>query len=394
LAQVYSSQDRRRISKVFDRRQLAVAKAWRRDTQAALAHGQIVVGESPTLRRAWETWLVAVHAGDVRTRSRRIYRPATISRYERAANDHLLDRLGSLRLNEIRATRLERLVGELQVQGLAANSVRNAFMPLQAIYRWAVRRGYAVVNPTLSVELPLDDGVRDRFATAPEVEVLLAALPDRDRPLWATALYAGLRRGELMALRWMDVDLASRVIRVELSHDPEARVTGTTKSEKGRRRVPIPDVLRDHLLDHKMRASDTQPLVFARSTLAGRRRTLDGPFDSGSVSRRARKAWGWEIKDGKWGPVVSSPLEPISLHECRHTYASLMIAAGIGAKSLQTYMGHSSITTTYDRYGHLMPDEEERSADQFQAWLDAETATGTATSPDRIGVVDRGRAVL
>jgi integrase len=380
LAQVYSSQDKRRISKTFPRRQLAAAKAWQRDTKVALSHGQIVAGESPSFRRAYQRWLEGVRNGEIRTRSRRIYRPATIARYERAADDYLLDRLGSLPLSEIRAIRLEQLVSELQAEGLAANTIRNTFMPLQAVYRWAVRRGYATVNPTLAVELPLDDGIRDRFATKAEIALLLAALDEEDRPLWATAAYAGIRRGELMALTWADVDLASRVIRVNKSHDPESGTTGLPKSDAGNRRVPIPDVLRDFLIAHKLRAKPVQPLVFARFSLAGRKRGADGPFTDSGIGGRARKRW----KDAK--------LEPITLHECRHTYASLMIAANISPKKLQTYMGHSSITTTYDRYGHLMPDEEEQSADQFQAWLDAdhetETATQTATLPDGNGSVE------
>jgi hypothetical protein len=70
-------------------------------------------------------------------------------------------------------------------------------------------------------------------------------------------------------------------------------------------------------------------------------------------------------------------LKSIGLHECRHTYASLMIAAGVSAKALQTFMGHSSITTAYDRYGHLMPDTETQWAIQLQEFLDAE-ALGTS----------------
>jgi integrase len=64
------------------------------------------------------------------------------------------------------------------------------------------------------------------------------------------------------------------------------------------------------------------------------------------------------------------PIEPITLHEARHTFASLMIAAGVNAKALSTYMGHSSITITYDRYGHLMPGNEEEAADLLDAYLE------------------------
>jgi integrase len=112
--------------------------------------------------------------------------------------------------------------------------------------------------------------------------------------------------------------------------------------------------------------------VFARSSLAGRPRGIDGPFSDTAVTQRARRRW------------KNQGIEPITLHECRHTYASLLIAAGVPAKAVQTHLGHSSITTTFDRYGHLMPDVESVSAGQLQRFLDAQSAakTGTQTGTD------------
>ena len=67
--------------------------------------------------------------------------------------------------------------------------------------------------------------------------------------------------------------------------------------------------------------------------------------------------------------MVGGWLARIALYECRHTYASLMIPAGVNAKALSTYMGHSSIQITYDRYGHLMPGNEEEAAGLLDAHL-------------------------
>jgi integrase len=78
------------------------------------------------------------------------------------------------------------------------------------------------------------------------------------------------------------------------------------------------------------------------------------------VSLRARAAW------------REAELEPIGLHESRHTYAAFMIAAGVNAKALSAYMGHSSITMTLDRYGHLMPGNEEAAASLLVAYLERE----------------------
>src|SRR4051812_30657858 len=115
-----------------------------------------------------------------------------------------------------------------------------------------------------------------------------------------------LRRGELQALRWQDVDLKAGVLRVERGWDSRFGYV-EPKSAKGRRTVPIARVLREHLLRHRL-ATVGDGLVFGRSP--------DSPFASNSVAKRAQVAW------------KAVGLQPITFHECRHTAASLMIAAG------------------------------------------------------------------
>jgi integrase len=94
-------------------------------------------------------------------------------------------------------------------------------------------------------------------------------------------------------------------------------------------------------------------------------RTATQPFQPITTNDRAKKAW------------TAAELNPITMHECRHTFASLMIAAGVNAKALSTYMGHNSITITLDRYGHLMPGNENEAAKLLDTYLDH--ATGAKT---------------
>jgi len=86
-----------------------------------------------------------------------------------------------------------------------------------------------------------------------------------------------------------------------------------------------------------------------------------------SIRRRA-----WRGRSGAWR---LARLEPIALHECRHTYAAFMIAAGVNPKALSSYMGHASITITLDRYGHLMPGAEDEAAAMLDAYLDEDRST-------------------
>jgi integrase len=211
--------------------------------------------------------------------------------------------------------------------------------------------------------MPAVSGRRERIASPQECAELLAALQPSDRALWATAIYAGLRRGELMALRLEDVDLAAGVIHVRRGWDA---VEGEIPTKSGKdRRVPIPAILRDHLDEHLLSLVWTDGLVFGV--------TADKPFNDTSMREHTREAWGWRVDDGEWVPSGSRepPLEPITLHECRHTFASLMIAAGVNAKALSTYMGHTGIQITLDLYGHLMPGNESEAAAQLDAYLDS-----------------------
>jgi integrase len=327
------------------------------------ARGGRTGAAAPRFRDYAAAWLADAERGVRRTRSGEVYRPSTLRGYRQALDDVLLPALGPKRLSEITRGELHQLVQRLTREGRKPSTVRNVLLPLRATFRDALAAEIVHWNPCTGLRLPVDRGRRDRVIAPGEATVMLATLADRDRALWATAMYAGLRRGELMALRWTEVDLVACSLRVERSYDPVARIFGPPKSRAGLRVVPVPAVLRDHLQAHRNRADEScQPLVFARSTLAGRRRGPDGPFNDAAVMARARKAW------------EDHGIVPASLHVCRHAYGTLMIAAGETPKAVQTYVGHSSITITFDRYGHLFPAAEEASAAALQTYLDATKA--------------------
>jgi len=238
-----------------------------------------------------------------------------------------------------------------------------------ATFRRALARGEVAVNPTTGLELPAVRGRRDRIVAPEQAAKLLDALPESERALWATAFYAGLRLGELRALRFEDVDLASGVLRVERSWDQEAGPV-KPKSRAGRRTVPIPAALRELLVEHKLRTGRRDGLIFGRSSAE--------PFSPSTASDRAGKAWEAANARAK-KEHRNETLEPITLHEARHTFASLMIAAGVNAKALSSYLGHSSISITFDRYGHLMPGNEDEAAALLDAYLErANTAARLA----------------
>jgi integrase len=145
------------------------------------------------------------------------------------------------------------------------------------------------------------------------------------------------------------VDLAAGIIRVHYGWD-EKEGRQPTKA-RSRRRVPIPSSLTKLLREHLMRSGRRDDeLLFGVSAQA--------PFSPQAVQRRADAAW------------KAAGLERVTLHECRRCYASYAIAAGVNAKALSSYMGHASIAITLDRYGHLMPGNEEEAAGLLDAYLE------------------------
>jgi integrase len=359
-ASVWSARESKRIRKTFPT--LAEARAWRSETQTGVRRGTLRAPANTTVQESADELVASMKSGRIRTRSGDPYKPSAIRSYEAALRDHIVPRLGRTRLADVQHRDVQRIADDLLAEGRDPSTIRNAVMPLRVIFRRAVEDGDLAVNPCTHLRLPAVRGRRERIASPNEGQRLLAALPERDRPIWATALYAGLRRGELMALRWEDVDLAAGLIRVERAYDDKGRVEIEPKSRAGRRTVPIVGVLRDVLTDHKARQCPRHGIVFGSSE--------GTPFQPSSVWRRARAAW------------KRASLEPIGLHEARHTFASVLIASGVNAKAITAYMGHASVETTFDLYGKLMPGSEAEAAALVDSYL------ARADSSSRIAQLD------
>jgi integrase len=287
----------------------AAAKAWREDASHANRRGRLRPTTKTTVREACEQLLEAMRDGSVRSKRKRPYRPSTIRSYERAtglypemrerAPERICDRLGDIRLADLDRETVQSYVERLLSDGWDASTAQNQLDVLRVIFRRARRAGEVAVDPLEDLDLPDAAGRRDRAASPDEAERLIHALPDDQRALWATYLYAGLRRGEARALRVRDVDLDGREIAVARSWDDVEGEQADGKTDAAARTVPIfaplAEVLGPHLLATGRRG-DPDAFVFGRSA------TL--PFVPSTVRREALAAW------------EAAGLKPISPHEC------------------------------------------------------------------------------
>jgi integrase len=351
--------DKRRHTKVRETfATLAAAKAWRADATTQQNRGKRIGPSTMTLAEAARRWLEGAEADPptVLTRGGQPYKPAVLREYRRVLETFVLDDLGDHRLSDIRRGDLQALIDRLIGEGKSGSTVHNVLMPVRVIYRHALERDEVAVNPTTNLRLPNGSTPRDRAASAAEAAELLTVLPADLRPIYATAFYAGLRRGELRALRWDDVDLAAGLIHVRHGWDDVAGEIAP-KSAKGTRTVPIVAVLRDQLAELKA-GGDQGEFVFG--SIHGQ------PFTPSNVRRRAAAAWAAE--NAKRTERKHELLVPIGLHECRHTFVSLMHDAGLSLERIGDYAGHSSSYMT-DRYRHLLDGHEDETRRLVDAYL-------------------------
>lgn len=208
------------------------------------------------------------------------------------------------------------------------------------------------------------------------------ALRSDDHALWGSAFYAGLRMGELRALRWSDIDLAAGVIRVERAMDQKGS-TIHPKSVAGLCTVPIPKALRSLLAAHRLHRVG-EGYVFGSS--------LSTPFTPSAVLRRARL---------RWSKVEAlKPLADFGLHEARHTFASLMIDAGVNAKALTEHAlalgleggrggGHLARMAQPGKHSRSIKDIGRRGQVHWQreAW----TLRQQSNNPEKVFIIERFR---
>jgi hypothetical protein len=327
--------DNKKLYKTFHRE--SEAKSWRADAKRSLDQGRLRAPGGQTIREAGEAWLEGAERGEIRNRSGRPFKPSTLRGYRQTFIDRIIPTVGHVKVAALTTSDLQVVVDQWQVEGHAASTVRNSLRPLQAIYRRARAREGVPVNPTRDLELPASD--------RREIEMIspaTAAAPlDKDRPIWATALYAGLRSGELRAL-----PLGSR------------RSVEESKGGAGRAK------------DQAITATGASPTSSATSCSPSGRSTT-APKPSSLASDTARRSSPRSSTAMPTAPGIT-PASAIACASTRRATPTppFMIAAGVNAKALSSFMGHASITVTFDLYGHLMPGSEAEGAALLDAYLD------------------------
>jgi integrase len=292
-------------------------------------------------------------------------RPSTRARLEGIVRLHVVKRFGLRRLSSLSNHEIREWAAAMTAEGTGATTVRKSVFALRQMLDAAVADRRLSVNPAASVPLPAEQVTEQRYLGAEEADALAEAIAPQYRALVLLGAYAGLRWGELAGLRRRRIDvLRSRVTVAETAVQLSGSITfGEPKTPRSRRVVPVArSIMREverHLAEHVGPEADA--LVFTGAQ--------GGPMYRSTFHRHV------------WTPAVrSAGLDGLRVHDLRHSFVSIMVAAHANPKAVSTWAGHSSVSFTLDRYGHLYDDHADDVADQIDALLSARRDAGVVRS--------------
>ncbi|MFP5451889.1 MAG: tyrosine-type recombinase/integrase, partial [Thermoleophilia bacterium] len=296
-------------------------------------------------------------------------KPTTLTGYRSYLDVHIEPFFRGKKIDAIDHHLIDAFVSAKLAEGLAHKSVMNLLTFMHGLFRFAVRKGWATSNPAADAERPEppDKSSEIRFLTPEELAALYRAAPSpspeahesdpervcavfwaSDRVLFQVAAMTGLRQGELVGLRWRDVEWTKGQIRVRQTFT--AGRWSTPKSTTSVRGVPMADAVAGELERHHQASAftDDDDLVFAHPELG----TV---LDASALRRRFKRA------------LTRAGLREARFHDLRHSFGTAMASAGAPMRAIQEWMGHASITTTeiYAQWGEDPTNGKKWAAEAF-----------------------------
>ncbi len=309
-------------------------REWKRDKE----HGGVVEAKKITTGAYLADWLAEIQH-DVRE--------TTYQAYAVTVNHHLRQSsLASIPVQKLQPIHVRAFIAEMRDAGKSAVVIQKCLLRLSQALSQAVGDRLVSTNVCDGVTVKAGAAKAPKTWTAEEAKKFLAASEtDTLHPLWYLALATGMRRGELLGLRWQDVDFTRGQVRVSQSVTIGAKgkaIIAAPKTDAGNRTIPIPPTVLDMLQEHKERQTVKSDLVFHTAT--------GGPISPTNVRRNIAAI------------IKKAGVLPLTIHGLRHTHATLLIQSGENAKVVQERLGHTDITMTLGTYTSVMPGMQEGAA--------------------------------
>ena len=290
----------------------------------------------------------------------------TAQRYRQLLDNQIAPHLGTKALTKLRPLDVEAWHNALRP--LAARTIGHAHRVLSKALKDAAKND--IVSRNVCTQQPAPKVKDDEKAIVRDVPALLAKLPSwRHAPIAAVALFTGMRLGEVLALRWSNVDLDHKVIHVREALEQTLQFGirfKAPKSKAGRRDITLPDILVDALREHRKAQLELRLQLGAGKL----------PDDALLFADLDGQPWAPNLISMLLGNFARSiGIPEVTFHGLRHTHASLLLATGINIKAISARLGHADIATTM-KYTHSVSEEERRVSEQLGKYLSLDLAVG------------------
>jgi integrase len=319
---------------------------------AGLSAGTYVEGSKETVAQFVERWLADWATGNTS--------PKTLERYGQLLRLHVARLMGATPIQKVNASTLQSMYATLIREGLAPRTTLHVHRVVHRMLRHAAQWGVVHSNAASLVDAPTVTATEIDILTSPQVKHMLVGF--KVTPLYAfttLALGTGMRRGELLALRWQDINLDGAVLQVERSLE-QTKAGGLRfkppKTKYGRRSIPLPATTVAELRAHRRVAQELR-LALGGGKLPDDALVFPEADGSPRSPNAATKAW----KKAAEGLGLT-----VSLHALRHTHASILIASGLDVLTISRRLGHGSPAITLTVYGHLFR-QDDRAAQILEA---------------------------
>ncbi len=331
------------------------AQAILTEAQHKISKGLPVAPERQTVAQYLTRWLDDFKEGTVRY--------ATMQRYRVLVATHIVPALGSIILSKLTALDVQALLTAKSRAGLSARTVGYILTTLRNALQKALKLDMVERNVAQLVDPPAQRRREMKLFDETQTRAFLQAIQgDRREALYILTIACGLRQGEVLGLKWADVDLNRGVLTVRhaLQRQGKTLVLVDTKTDRSRRALPVPAFALDYLKAHRdaqdrsrmmLEDSEWNAEGFVFTTQRGT------PLDASNVTHEFQKA------------LMMATLPKIRFHDLRHMTATVLHTLGVDLNTIKEVLGHSQISLTMDTYTHVQVATKQGAADTMSEYL-------------------------
>ena len=298
-------------------------------------------------------------------------RDTTWQMYEMLVRRHLSD-FNEIRINRVTMVKIEKLISKLKDQNMNLSTLRKVIITLNQIMNYAVRHRYVEFNPVRDAERPRGQGQLEKpkikVLTPPEINAFIEAEEDQEyHTLFMLAIMSGARQGELIGLKWTDIDWFNNQIHVQRTFNH--RKWYKPESKTSNRKIDLGPAMMEELKKwNQICPKSKLDLIFPNP--------VGNPIDQSAM-----------LRDRFFPSLEKAGIKRIRFHDLRHTYASLLIEQGENIKYIQSQLGHSSPVVTLEVYAHLMKSVNREAACRLENTIFEKSGSKTVAEKKRGAVL-------